>query len=65
MVKPAIWAVFWCLKLRGSLEIESWLVVFVLTVADEASIADVDISAVVGQNAVNSLYFRAAAVAVH
>ena len=65
MVKPAIWAVFWRLKLRGSLEIECRLVVFVLAVADKATVADVDLGAVIGQDAVDSLHFRATAVAVH
>ena len=47
------------LELRGAAEVELWATLLVLPVGDDAPVADVDVHAVVGADAVDGLYLGA------
>lgn len=55
VVEPGITAIFGGLKLRGGLEVGHGLPVFIKPVVAEPTIADVDIHAIIGLDAVDGL----------
>ena len=59
IVHPGIGAVGRGFKLRCSTEIERRISVFVLSTANDAAVAHVDVDAIVGLDAVDGLQFRA------